>query len=78
MMALMIKSKFASSKKGKSYKSFTASVNREDLDYISKLIDEGKLKTVIDKIYPLEKSAEAMEYLETARAKGKVVIDLTV
>jgi NADPH:quinone reductase-like Zn-dependent oxidoreductase len=34
----------------------------------------GKVKSVIDKIYPLSETAEAIRYLEEGRARGKVVI----
>ena len=45
-----------------------------DLDYIVKLVEEGKIKPVIDKQYPLRKVAEALRYFEEGHAKGKVVI----
>ncbi len=51
-----------------------AKPNREDLGLIAKLAEEGRLKPVIEKIYPLEKTAEAMRYAGEGHAKGKVVI----
>lgn len=38
------------------------------------LIEASKLTSVIDKTYPLEEAADALRYLETGRARGKVVI----
>lgn len=38
------------------------------------LIDAGKLSPVIDRVFPLEETAAAYSYLETGRARGKVVI----
>lgn len=47
---------------------------KEDLEFIVKLADEGKIKSVIDMQYPLEKVPEAMRYLSSGHARGKVVI----
>jgi NADPH:quinone reductase-like Zn-dependent oxidoreductase len=46
----------------------------EQLSQITKLIEAGVIKPVMDKVFPFEKANEAMAYLETGRAKGKVVI----
>jgi NADPH:quinone reductase-like Zn-dependent oxidoreductase len=48
----------------------------DQLSQITKLIESGIIKPVIDKVFPFEQTNEAMAYLETGRAKGKVVIKI--
>jgi NADPH:quinone reductase-like Zn-dependent oxidoreductase len=45
-----------------------------DLDYIRSLIEEGRLRTVIDRTFPVAEIAEAQMYSKTGRAKGKIVL----
>ena len=52
----------------------TVSENNEDLDFLSQLLETGKLTPVIDKTYPLSETSEALRYLEEEHARGKVVI----
>lgn len=41
---------------------------------VKELLESGALRAVIEKRYPLAESAEAIRYLETGRARGKVVV----
>ncbi len=50
--------------------------NGNQLREITTLIDSGAIRPVIDKVFPFESIKEAMEYVETGRAKGKVVVNL--
>lgn len=55
-------------------KVFVADERRDDLQYLSELMADGHLRTVIDKRYALEDAREAMDYLATGRARGKVLL----
>lgn len=46
------------------------------LGQITKLIEAGVIRPVIDKVFPFEQTNEALAYVEAGRAKGKVVIKL--
>ncbi len=46
----------------------------EQLGQITKLIESGVIRPVMDKVFPFEQANEAMSYVESGRAKGKVVI----
>ena len=52
----------------------TAKANKKDLLFIKELLEAGKVVPVIDRAYPLSEVPEAIRYLETGHAQGKVVI----
>ncbi|MFT6971386.1 MAG: NADPH:quinone reductase-like Zn-dependent oxidoreductase [Roseivirga sp.] len=62
--------------KSATYKFTWIQPNSEQLDEISGMVKEGKIKPIIDKVYAFGDGIEAYLYLATGRAKGKVIINL--
>lgn len=50
--------------------------NGEQLSKITKLIESGAIKPVLDKVFSFEKTNEALNYVESGRTKGKVVLKM--
>ena len=59
---------------GKKIKGGVSTERAENLKFFAKLIESGNLKPAVDRIYPLEKTAEAFHYVEQGHKKGNVVI----
>jgi NADPH:quinone reductase-like Zn-dependent oxidoreductase len=58
----------------KKMKSLSAKANKKDLEFLSKLLENGKIKPVIDRRYSLDKTSDAMNYLSQGHSTGKVLI----
>jgi len=54
--------------------SFMANINQKDLLFTKELSENSKVKSVIDRIYPLNETTEAIRYLEEGHAKGKIIL----
>ena len=61
--------------RGKTRVAFVACVvNRENLDALAALLEDGEVKVVIDKIFPLSEAANAVAHMLGHHARGKVVV----
>jgi NADPH:quinone reductase-like Zn-dependent oxidoreductase len=73
-VALMLKARVRSRFVSQRLLSFLAQLCRDDLVVLTELIEAGKVTPVIDQTYPLSEAPEAIRYLETGHARGKIVI----
>jgi NADPH:quinone reductase-like Zn-dependent oxidoreductase len=58
------------------FMSFMTKRNEGDLPTIAELMEAGNIKTVIDRTFTLDKAPEAVTYVASKRARGKVVISI--
>jgi NADPH:quinone reductase-like Zn-dependent oxidoreductase len=49
----------------------------EQLEKLGALLDQGVIRPIVDKTFPLEAAAQAISYVESGRAVGKVVVRVT-
>jgi NADPH:quinone reductase-like Zn-dependent oxidoreductase len=55
---------------------FVAKFNCEDFLLLKEMFERGQIKTVVDRVFPLSKISEAMNYLGMGHAKGKIVVQI--
>jgi len=55
-------------------KFFVAKINRDDLAFLGELLAAGRIKSVIERTYPLTEAPEALGYLGEGHARAKIVI----
>ena len=65
-----VRSRFVSQK----FIAYIAEFNKKDMSILGDLMQSGKMTPVIDRTYKLSETADALRYLETGHARGKVVI----
>jgi NADPH:quinone reductase-like Zn-dependent oxidoreductase len=62
--------------RGATYSFLFVHPDGRQLAEIGKLLTEGKIRPVIDKVFPFDQAKEALAYLQKGRAKGKVVVQM--
>jgi NADPH:quinone reductase-like Zn-dependent oxidoreductase len=60
----------------KKMRNVSAKANKQDLEFLAKLVEDGRIKPVIDRRYSLDQTADAMRYLSEGHARGKVIINI--
>jgi NADPH:quinone reductase-like Zn-dependent oxidoreductase len=63
-------------KRGVSYSFLFVRPDGGQLSEIGELLESGRIRPVIDKVFPFEQAEEALEYLAQGRARGKVVVQI--
>lgn len=74
MRVLSHKARKAAKALGVSYSFLFMRADGQQLSEITSLIEAGVIRPVVDKVFPFEQVNEALAYVETGRAKGKVVL----
>ncbi|AMP01506.1 zinc-binding dehydrogenase family protein [Collimonas arenae] len=64
----------AARRSGASYSFHFMIANGQQLGEITSLIEAGHIRPVVDRVFPFEETKQALDYVETGRTKGKVVI----
>jgi NADPH:quinone reductase-like Zn-dependent oxidoreductase len=62
------------SRMGQKVFTFLAKLNHDDLEVIRALIESGKVRSIIDRTYPLHEVAAGIAYVEAGHVRGKVVV----
>ncbi len=60
--------------KGGRYFRYLTESDGAQLAHVAGVIEAGKVKPVIDRVFAFDEAVEALQYLEAGRAKGKVVV----
>jgi alcohol dehydrogenase len=61
-------------RRGVAYEFLFMKANGQQLGELTRLIEAGAIRPVVDQVFPFESTNEALAYVEAGRAKGKVVV----
>ncbi|MEU1805748.1 NADP-dependent oxidoreductase [Streptomyces sp. NPDC019937] len=78
MSALSFTTRRRAKRRGVTYSFLFMKASGDQLRELTPLVDAGKIRPVVDRVFPFEETREAMAYVEKGRAKaGKVVVTMT-
>ncbi|MFD3657867.1 NADP-dependent oxidoreductase [Streptomyces sp. NPDC058620] len=78
MSALSFRTRRRAKRRNVTYSFLFMQASGDQLRELAPLIDAGKIRPVVDRVFPFDQTREAMEYVEKGRAKaGKVVVTMT-
>jgi alcohol dehydrogenase len=61
-------------RRGVAYEFLFMKANGQQLGELTRLIEAGAIRPVVDRVFPFESTNEALAYVEAGHAKGKVVV----
>ncbi|AJZ84415.1 NADP-dependent oxidoreductase [Streptomyces antimycoticus] len=78
MSALSFTTRRLAKRRGVTYSFLFMKASGDQLRHLTPLIEAGKIRPVVDRVFPFDQTRHALEYLEQGRAKaGKVVVAMT-
>jgi NADPH:quinone reductase-like Zn-dependent oxidoreductase len=72
----MLLGSLMSEKEGRKLGGVSAKTSQADLLCLKELLEAGKIVPVIDRVYPFSEAIEALRYIDSKHAKGKVVVSV--
>jgi NADPH:quinone reductase-like Zn-dependent oxidoreductase len=77
MRALSFSIRRKAKRRSVTYSFLLMTANGAQLRELTALVDAGAIRPVIDRVFPFDATADALAYVESGRAKGKVVVTMT-